>query len=268
MDRKVVLISIEGLKPSAIKECGHPFLNGLKKESAYCMKMKTEVSQYVLTSQVSMFYSISAENHGIKTNEWVGNIKLPESLGDVVARAGGKTGMFYSQAELRNLNRPGSMGYAHYESNTLFEKSQNCDASISEKAAGFLKSSKPDFLFLYLGDTFAAAREYGTDSAEYLKAAANASHCAEKIFRTMSADYSLIVVSGTSCEKIQEGAGKSAFVPAIFYGQPFGSQTEIDTMEIIDIAPTIAEVLGIACPLGWKGRSIISDCKFHERESI
>ena len=266
MEKKVVLISIEGLKPSAVKECGHPFLNGLKKESAYCMKMKTRVSQYVLTAQASMFYSINAENCGIKTNDWPGNAELPESLGDAVARAGGKTGMFYSQAELRNLNKPGSMGYSHYESNTLFEKSQNCDASISEKAAGFLKSSKPDFLFLYLGDTFAAAREYGTASAEYLKAAANASYCAENIFRTMSADYSLIVASGTSSEEVPAGDGGYDFAPAIFYGQPFGSQTEIDSMEIIDIAPTIAEVMGISRPLGWKGRSIIADCKMSDTE--
>ena len=257
MDRKVVLISIEGLRPSAIKECGHPFLNGLKKESSYCMKMKTESSQFILPAQVSMFYSVKAEKHGINTNEWMSNIELPESLGDVIFGAGGKTGMFYSQAELRDLNRPGSIVYSHYESNTLFDKALNCDASISEKAVGFLKSAKPDFLYLYLGDTFTAAREYGAESAEYLKAAANASHCAENIFRTMSADYSLIVVSGSCCDKAV--CDENVFVPAIFYGQLFASQTEIDRMEIIDIAPTITDVLGIDRPYGWQGKSIISE---------
>jgi arylsulfatase A-like enzyme len=46
-------------------------------------------------------------------------------------------------------------------------------------------------------------------------------------------------------------------VPAIFYGRDFTSATQIDKLSIIDIAPTIADVLEIKKPVEWEGKSIL-----------
>ena len=35
MDKKVILISIDGLRPDAVETCGHPFVNTLRENGCY-----------------------------------------------------------------------------------------------------------------------------------------------------------------------------------------------------------------------------------------
>ena len=48
-------------------------------------------------------------------------------------------------------------------------------------------------------------------------------------------------------------------IPMFFYGTQFVSGKELSGISILDIAPTIADIIGVSPAKEWEGKSLISD---------
>lgn len=71
MDKKVILISIDGLRPDAVETCGHPFVNTLRENGCYSPDASSVVPPVTLPAHTSIFYSVPPIRHGIITNDYM-----------------------------------------------------------------------------------------------------------------------------------------------------------------------------------------------------
>ena len=71
MNKKVILISIDGLRPDAVETCGHPFVNTLRENGCYSPDASSVVPPVTLPAHTSIFYSVPPIRHGIITNDYI-----------------------------------------------------------------------------------------------------------------------------------------------------------------------------------------------------
>ena len=58
MEKKVILISVDGMRPDGLQQCGNPFLEELKKTASYTFDARTVIPSVTLPCHMSMFHSV------------------------------------------------------------------------------------------------------------------------------------------------------------------------------------------------------------------
>ena len=48
-------------------------------------------------------------------------------------------------------------------------------------------------------------------------------------------------------------------IPMMFYGPQFTPGRELSGVSLLDIAPTIADIMGVTPAKEWEGKSLVSD---------
>lgn len=263
MKAKVVLVLVDGLRPDAIQQCGDPFLLNLQKESTSCFSADSIVPPITLPCHTSLFYSVCPQRHGITTNTWMPLVRPIDSLGDAVAKAGKKATMFYNWEQLRDLNRPGSLHHSWFRSQCgVPRQDMEAEKEMAAAALSYIWKEQPDFLFLYLGYTDEAGHDYGWMGKEYLAAAANASGCIRRLKERLPEGYHLIVTADHGGHGRTHGMEipEDMKIPMLFFGPKFAAGKTVSGISLIDIAPTVADILEINRPREWEGRSLLESC--------
>lgn len=257
---KVVLVLVDGMRPDGIEACGNPFLLTLAGEGMSCLCGRTVMPAVTLPCHTSLFYSVDPERHGITTNIWRPMVRPFDSLGDVVAKSGKRAAMFYNWEELRDLNRPGSLVYSHYQTEDLpLEQGMESEVKLTAAAMTYLQKEQPDFLFLYLGYTDVAGHNYGWMAPQYLQALGNASNCIRQLKGALPEGYSLVVTADHGGHGRDHGIDvpEDMTIPMIYWGNSFSAGKTVQDSSIKDIAPTIAALLGLIPPREWEGRNLL-----------
>ena len=70
MKSKVILMSIDGMRPDGLAQCGNPYVEQLKKEASYTFAAQTVFPSVTLPCHMSLFHSIPTERHGVYTNTY------------------------------------------------------------------------------------------------------------------------------------------------------------------------------------------------------
>lgn len=91
MNTKVVLISIDGMCPDGVLQCGHPFVKKLMEWGTYTLQGKTELPSVTLPYHTSMFYSLPPERHGILTNTYTPPVRPVDGIVELLHRANKKS---------------------------------------------------------------------------------------------------------------------------------------------------------------------------------
>ena len=68
MKNKVILVSIDGMRPDGVMQCGSPFVEKMMKTGSYTLDAKTVLPSVTLPCHMSMFHSVPPTRHGIVTN--------------------------------------------------------------------------------------------------------------------------------------------------------------------------------------------------------
>ena len=61
MDKKIILMSIDGMRPDGALKCGHPFVQELMSRSSYSLNARTVMPSVTLPCHMSLFHSV---DHG------------------------------------------------------------------------------------------------------------------------------------------------------------------------------------------------------------
>ena len=118
---KVVLISIDGMRPDGLKQCKHPFLENLMQTASYTFDAKTVFPSITLPCHLSMFHSIPPERHGTMSNDYVKPVRPVSGLMEQISAAGKRATMYYGWEPLREIGRPGSLVASEYINAYSFE---------------------------------------------------------------------------------------------------------------------------------------------------
>ena len=257
MAEKVILILIDGMRPDGLMECGHPFAKKLTEIGAYSLTAQTVMPSVTLPCHMSLFHSVDPDRHGITTNTYIPQVRPIEGLFERLDKADKKCAMFYTWEELRDLSRPD-----HLHTGLLINqhKQRGTDNLITDAAIRYINAEAPDFLFLYLGETDElGGHDTGWMSETYLRVVNNAVGCVEKLYESISKDYTVILLADHGGHGRGHGSDlpEDMTIPIVCVGPRFEKGKEYPGGSIKDIAPTVAKLLEAAPAKEWEGKCLI-----------
>ncbi|MBQ2729818.1 MAG: alkaline phosphatase family protein [Clostridia bacterium] len=256
MKKKVILISIDGMRPDGFLGCKNPYVKDLLEMSTHSMTARSQDPSVTLPCHMSIFLSVSPERHGILTNTYVPPVRPVKGLFEVLKSADKKCGMFYGWEELRDVSRPGSLDRAEYVESY---SAPSTDTVLTDRAISYIKEEAPDFVFLYLVETDTkGGHDVGWMTETYLEYISVAVDCTKKVVEAAGEDYTVIVTADHGGHARGHGADipEDMIIPMLFIGQEFEKGKEITDISLLDIAPTVAKIMGVPPQREWEGTPI------------
>ena len=257
MDKKVILISIDGMRPDGLKACGNPYVEVLTKQCAHTFSASSMIPSVTFPCHFSMSHSVTPQRHGILTNIYVPQVRPVKGIFEKIAEAGGVSAMFYGWEPLRDIASPGTLKYATYI-NAYMEES--CDTVLTDRAEALIDTRKPDFVFLYMVETDEkGGHDNGWMSKEYLRRIHIAIDNVKRIVERFGDEYTVIVMADHGGHDRSHGSElpEDMTIPLFFRGKEFTPGRVIENASLLDVAPTIAEVMGVFSDPDWEGHSMI-----------
>ena len=253
---KVVLILCDGMRPDALP--GIPQAQDMMQKAAYAPNAQTVMPSVTLPCHMSLFHSVDPDRHGTTTNDYMPQVRPIPGLCEVLARAGKNCSIFYDWEQLRDLTRPSSLYSASFRCGGKLSYAV-ADKLLTDEAIAKLTSEPVDFAFLYMGDPDAIGHGYGWMGEQYL---ASVQGCWENIARVASAldeDTALIITADHGGHGRGHGADipEDMTIPVFVKAPGFAPGSTLENVNIKDLAPTIATLMGVAPAAEWEGKSLI-----------
>jgi len=260
MNNKVLLIIVDGMRPDSMHNI--PFAQKFIKKSNYTLNGTTVFPSVTLPCHMSLFHSVVPERHGITTNTYIPQVRPINGICEQLRIAKKTCAFFYNWEELRDLSRPGSLEYSFFASGDIYSYKE-ANIIIAQKFIEYINSASrnalPDFVFLYFGYVDWAGHAYGWMSNEYLQAVCESWDCIEKITAYLPDSYTTFITSDHGGHERSHGTDQNEdmIIPFIINGPCFNENKELKNINIIDIAPTIVDLLDAEPASEWEGQSIL-----------
>jgi len=257
MKQKVILISIDGMRPDGFLACNHPCIHEMMKLGAYTLSGRTVFPSVTLPCHMSMFHSVPPERHGITANVYTPPVRPINGLFEQIKYGGGVSAMYYGWEPLRDVSRPASLKFSQYINAYMDE---NSDAALTDSALERIKASAPDFVFLYMVETDEkGGHDCGWMSEGYLKQIRNAIEQVKKVYEACKDEYTIIVTADHGGHDRCHGTqlDEDMTIPQFYIGKSFTPGQVLSDVSILDLAPTIAHIMGIPAADEWEGKALI-----------
>ncbi|MBQ4631348.1 MAG: alkaline phosphatase family protein [Clostridia bacterium] len=256
---KVILISIDGMRPDGLKQCKTPYLEELMNKSSYTFEGKTVFPSITLPCHLSMFHSVPPERHGTTSNTYVTPVRPVNGLFEQIKAADKTAAMYYGWEPLREIGRAGSLVAAEYINAYSYDHS---DGVLTDRAIAYIKDKKPDFVFLYMVETDEkGGHDSGWMTETYLDYIKCAIGNAKRIIDEFSDEYTVIITADHGGHDRGHGTDmpEDMTIPQFYIGKLFKPGEELKNVSILDTSPTIADVMSISVPREWEGKSLVNN---------
>ena len=253
---KVILISVDGMRPDGFLNCGNPFIHELMANSTYTLTGRTVFPSVTLPCHLSLFHSIPPQRHGTLTNTYMPPVRPVNGLFEQIANAGGTAAMFINWETLRQVASFSSLQHSAFIHAYIEEST---DTINMERAAATIDRYHTDFVFLYMVETDEkGGHDNGWMSEEYLRRISIAMDNVKTMVEKYGDEYTIIVTADHGGHDRSHGTdmAEDMTIPMFFMGPAFEKGKEITDISILDIAPTIAHVMGVPCAHEWEGKSL------------
>ena len=252
---KVILISIDGMRPDGFLTCGNPYAEELQRISAHSLSARTVFPPVTLPCHMSLFHSVPARRHGILSNTYVPLSRPLPGLFEVLKNHDLRSAMYYGWEPLRDVSRPESLMWADYIHS---DSAPDTDVQLTDRCLARIRSDKPEFVFLYLVQTDHFGHDVGWMTPEYLHAIHVALDCAKRVIEEFGDEYSIIITAdhGGHDRDHGEDVPEDMTIPQFYIGKRFTPGKVLENASILDTAPTIADLMGLRRPREWEGRSL------------
>lgn len=255
---KVILISIDGMRPDGFLSCGNPFIEEMMAKSSYTLEGTTTFPSVTLPCHMSLFHSVPSERHGIITNTYTPMVRPLNGLFEQIALMGGISAMYYGWEPLRDVSRPGSLKYAGFIQSYSEPSS---DTSLTNLALERIRESHPDFVFLYLVETDdKGGHDHGWMTTEYLNTLSIAIDNVKRVLEECGEEYTIIVTADHGGHDRGHGSDckEDMTIPLFFFGKNFTPGKQLADVSILDVAPTIADIMSVPKASEWEGKSLVA----------
>ena len=249
-------MSIDGMRPDGLQQCGSEYLSKLTAESSYTFDAKTVSPSITLPCHMSMFYGIEPMRHGILSNTFVPQVHTVKGLFEKISAMGGMNAIFYGWEPLRNVAPPDTCKYATYI-NSYMEES--VDTILTDAAIKLIDGKKPDFVFLYQVDTDEkGGHDNGWMTVEYLRRIKIAIENAGRVIEKFGDEYTVIITADHGGHARMHGTlmPEDMTIPMFFRGKQFEKGKELTGVSLLDLAPTVAKIMDLPCEKEWNGKAL------------
>lgn len=250
---RVLILSIDGLRPEAISLAPMPNLLSFMQTSAYSLTAQTIRPSVTLPSHASMLTGYCPDVHGVDWNDYIpeNGYALGTDLFDLAHTAGLETWMFVGKKKLEQLTEPSSLNDFVFVSDR--------DLVVAER---LISEFPQDFgvLFVHFATTDAMGHVYGWLSPEQLSVVYRADEAFAKILAELDArnlrNETLIIITA---DHGGQGTGHGSSIPEnmtipwIASGPGIRPGPLTTTVHTMDTAATAAFALGLDTPSDWDG---------------
>ena len=255
---KTLLILVDGMRPDALANC--KAAQKVMANSVYTLNARTVMPSVTLCCHMSLFFSMTPEHHGTKGNTYVPPSRQLLSLFDVLAIEKKDVASFYSWGQLRDLCHPASLNYSLLIKGATqgWEEANN---RLTDAAIGYINENNADLTFLYLGYPDEAGHAHGWMSEKYMHAMENSWENIARIMEAIPKDYAVIITADHGGHDHTHGTDspEDMTIPLIFAGAERELIGNLEEVNIIDIAPTVAALAGIEPNSDWEGKSLLAE---------
>lgn len=258
MKNKVILVSIDGMRPDGLRQCGNPYVDELMKNASYTFNARTVFPSVTLPCHMSLFHSVPPARHGTTTNTYMPQVRPINGLFEQLKNSGKTSAMFYGWEPLRDVSRPESLQASSYINAYSFE---HTDAMLTDRALEYIALAKPDFVFLYMVETDEkGGHDSGWMSDTYLDYISRAISNVKRVIEQTDGEYTIIVTADHGGHDRSHGSelDEDMTIPMIFYGPQFIPGKELSGVSILDITPTISEIMGVQKEKEWEGKVLLN----------
>ncbi len=262
--RKVVLISIEGLRGDALEQWAPPALTELANTGATWTNARTILPTLTVPAHLSMWSGQGIEAHGV-ANDTLRFTPEMASLNPLF-RSVGKNGKV-SEAFLSGDGPLGGFGdllrcrLAFGFDSLTFGPSDA--AAITSLAIPAVADPMLDVVFVHLPDPDAAGHAFGFTSAEYGAAVLQTDAELARLVGAIDFETTMLIVTaphggGGAFGDQLHGSGSDAdvVIPMIVRGPGVIPGPRGDA-SVLDVAPTTLWALGMAPPAEYEGRALL-----------
>ncbi len=272
--RRVVLVIIDGLRLR--ESIGLPYLDELRSSGIEAIA-RSHYPTFSRPNYVSIVTGVPPRQSGVRTNNYDAQVGL-DSLMDRAHAAGLRSGFLsnYSPALPRMFTRPATED--EREGTTLRYVSDFDDSHYVQWPGGFVNAAHLllaqgyPLVIMHLGEPDIAGHRYGGDSPEYLAAARLADRELQAALEASGADAGAdpeavidlsrdaVVVVADHGHTDSGGHGgleeKVVEVPLVLAGAGIRRGAAVVGARLIDVAPTVATLLGVKPPGHGLGRTL------------
>ncbi len=245
--RRVVLVLIDGLRLD--QSYGRPFLDGLRRRGIDAAA-RTHYPSMSRPNHASILTGVDPRWSGIRTNAYTTPVALDSLMGR--ARAAGLRVTFLSD---------GYDGIVEMFPDSFTEVSYASQEGFTERAAERALANGDDLVLLYFDDVDDAGHEFGGASPEYRDAARRVDTRLAALLAGLDLTRDAVVVVSDHGHIDKGGHGgvepEVMAVPLIMAGAGVQPGAVVRDAQLIDVAPTVAALLGLPSPGHALGRTLL-----------
>jgi len=253
---RVLIISIDGLRPDAIALAPMPNLATLMQTGAYTLLAQTIFPSVTLPSHASMLLGTCPSQHGVDWNDY-----LPErgyakgtSIFALARQAGLYTILITGKKKLRQLTPP--------ETTSFFQFINDRDTVLADQAAPVLKKGF-DLAFIHFATTDDMGHNYGWLSPQQISVIRRADQALGTLLAALDQaglrQGTLIIVTADHGGHAQTHGSRlpeDITIPWIINGPGVIPQVISAPVSTTDTAATAAWALQLSPPSDWVGRPV------------
>jgi arylsulfatase A-like enzyme len=248
---RVLIVSIDGLRPDALTKTESPNIEGLAKRGAYSFKAQTTLPSNTLPSHVSMLTGYLPATHKVTWDEYLpnrGRVAVPTIF--AAARAIGKRAVMVA----------GKQKFTHFKDTgglDAFILTSGGDDVCSNEAIVQLETA--DLMFVHFPDVDLTGHTLKWMSPEYKLRLSVVDRALGRLLSVIAPGTTVIVTSDHGGRDNGHGTSHvlDMTIPWIIAGPGIKSGYEITVpVTTVDTAATAAKIMGLSLPADIKGRVV------------
>ena len=254
---RVLIISIDGLRPEAISLAPMPNLQALMETGVYTLSAQTIFPSSTLPAHASMFTGMCPDKHGVDWNDYRperGFANSP-SIFEIAHEAGLRTVMVVGKEKLVQITPP--------ENLDVFEFVNDRDSVVAAHATRYIAEGF-DLMFVHLALVDILGHEYGWLSPDQLIGAQHADEAIGVLLGALDEaglrEGTLIIVTADHGGLETSHGGKDPAmmtIPWILAHPSLNPGAILRSISVMDTAPTAAYALNLPIPESWDGIPVL-----------
>jgi predicted AlkP superfamily pyrophosphatase or phosphodiesterase len=181
---RVLIISIDGLRPDLLLRGDTPNLRKLYEGGCYTFWARTTAASTTLPSHVSMLTGVVPEVHAIM---WNADLPLAEpvyplapTLFELAKKRGYTTAIASGKSKFSLLGRPGTLDWSYFPSTVTSE-----DPEVIANAERLIRAHRPQVMVVHLPSVDNAGHAKGWGSPQQMEAIAGADACVGRLLAAL-----------------------------------------------------------------------------------
>jgi predicted AlkP superfamily pyrophosphatase or phosphodiesterase len=250
---RVLIISIDGLRPDLLLRANMPHVRKLCATGSYTFWAETTPEAYTLPCHVSMLTGAPASKHGITWNEYIEeSYSNVPTLFEIAKQAGYSTAMVSGKMKFIVFAEPNALDNCYFP----LEEPVSDDA-VAMRAESFLRKHRPQVLFVHLPGVDTVGHEFGWGSPEQMAAINKADEAVGRLVVALTdlslTNSTLVILTadhGGAAKGHEMNDSRSHFIPWIASGPGLRKDFDLTllgdrTIRIEDTFPTACVFLGL-----------------------